>query len=114
MPFSNSWKRAWTRDAILALREGAFGVYGIFRGDECVYVGKGDLRDRLMDHLNGDNPGITKSKPSWWTAYNCETEDHATDLEKALILEHHPTCNKRVGWRHPVPVPSNRPLMRRK
>ena len=94
MPFPNQVPKPFTRENVLNLRPGQMGCYGLFRQGEWVYVGKGDIRQRLLDHLNGDNPCITLKGPTHWmdvvTAYY-------DDLERQLIAELQPTCNRRVG-----------------
>lgn len=71
------------------------GVYGLsINQDGWVYVGKGDIRQRLLDHLNGDNPCITRNGPTHWVDWVTGNMDA---IEKALILELKPSCNKKVG-----------------
>jgi hypothetical protein len=94
MPFPPNYSRRWTREVILALKKKQIGVYGIFRGEVCIYVGKGDIRDRLLDHFNGDNPLITRERPDRWTAVLTDDPDRQ---EKKLILEYDPVANRRVG-----------------
>ena len=57
-------------------------------------MGKGDIRTRLLAHLNNDNPCITKASPTRWVS---EVTANYNDREKALILEFNPACNKKVG-----------------
>ena len=94
MPFTQQTSRAFTRDNIIALNPGQNGVYGLFRTNQWVYVGKGDIRQRLLDHLNGDNPCITRDGPTHWVS---EVMPNADEREKALIRELTPSCNQRVG-----------------
>jgi len=84
----------FTKTEVARLHPDQKGVYGIFRGSLCVYVGSGDIRQRLLDHLNGDNPCIARKQPDSWTAI--VTADYL-DNEKKLTLEYNPVCNKRVG-----------------
>jgi hypothetical protein len=95
MPFPNQTARAFTRVNIEALTPGQMGCYGLFINQgEWVYVGKGDIRQRLLAHLNGDNPCVTKNRPTHWVDMVTNNMDQ---MEKALILELKPTCNKKVG-----------------
>ena len=95
MPFPKQEARAFTRANVEAITPGQFGCYGLFvNGGGWVYVGKGDIRKRLLDHLNGDNPCITRNRPTDWVDWVTNSMDAA---EKALILELQPTCNKKVG-----------------
>lgn len=86
--------RAFTRENIEALNIDQIGVYGLFRGDHWIYIGRGDIRDRLLAHLNDDNPCITREKSTHWV--DIVTSDDVAE-EKRLILEFDPVCNKKVG-----------------
>lgn len=95
MPFPNQTARAFTRANVEAITPGQMGCYGLFVNQGgWVYVGKGDIRTRLLAHLDGDNPCITKNKPTHWMDMVTNNMDQ---MEKALILELNPTCNKKVG-----------------
>ena len=95
MGFPKQEARAFTKANVEAIRPGQMGCYGLFvnRGP-WVYVGKGDIRKRLLEHLNGDNPCITRNGPTHWVDI---VTDDMDAKEKALILELTPTCNKKVG-----------------
>ena len=95
MAFTVQTPRLFTRANIEAITPGQSGVYGLFREDRWVYVGKGDIRARLLAHFNGDNPLITNAGPTHWV-----DEVVAGDpslREKQLILELQPHCNQKVG-----------------
>jgi excinuclease UvrABC nuclease subunit len=95
MPFPQQTPKAFTRANVEALNPNQHGVYGIYRANDAwVYVGKGDIRQRLLDHLNGDNPCITREKPTHWVD---EVTSNADAREKQLIVELNPICNKKVG-----------------
>jgi hypothetical protein len=96
MPFPNQTPRAFTRANIEAIPPGTMGCYGIFRNQgPWIYIGKGDIRERLLAHLNGDNSCITNAGP---THYMDEITADYDARERALILELGPTlCNQRVG-----------------
>jgi predicted GIY-YIG superfamily endonuclease len=85
---------AFTRTAILALNPGQIGVYGIFNAQGWLYVGSGDIRERLLKHVNGDNAVLTASGPTGCVG---EVTANYPAREKALILELQPKCNKKVG-----------------
>ena len=55
----------------------------------------GDIRQRLLAHLNGDNPCIAREQPT----HRVEelVQGDASAKERALILERQPVCNQRVG-----------------
>jgi len=93
MPFIEQQPRSFNRAEIEALDRNQFGVYGLFH-HHWVYIGKGDIRQRLLDHLSGDNPCITAQRP---TKFFAEVNSSADAREKALIMEFTPSCNQRVG-----------------
>jgi hypothetical protein len=94
MPFPNQTARAFTKANIEAIKPGTIGVYGLFRQGAWVYIGRGDIRARLLEHLGGGNACITREKP---TSYVDEVTTNDEAREKALILEFDPICNKKVG-----------------
>ncbi len=95
MPFPKQTPRAFTRANVEAITPRQIGCYGLFiNGSRWVYVGKGDIRKRLLEHLNGDNPCITRNGPTHWVDIVTNNMD---EIEKALILELNPACNKKVG-----------------
>ena len=73
----------------------ASGVYGIYRNDTWIYVGKGEIRERLLRHLNSDNPCILRENPTHWV--DVVIQGDPSDREKELILELDPICNEKVG-----------------
>ncbi|MCC6962538.1 MAG: GIY-YIG nuclease family protein [candidate division Zixibacteria bacterium] len=95
MPFLQQQPGLFARANIEALNSNQIGVYGLFRQGVWVYVGKGDIRQRLLDHLNGDNPCITRENPTHWVAE--VTSGDPSIRERELITELQPVCNKRVG-----------------
>jgi len=70
------------------------GVYGLLKSNQWVYIGSGDIRQRLLDHLNGDNSCIVSEKPTHWV--DVVTANYIEE-ERRLILECDPVCNKGVG-----------------
>lgn len=73
----------------------ADGVYGLYVGNgPWIYVGKGNIRSRLLAHAQGDNASITREKPTFWRA---EVTASMDKREKELILELNPKCNRKVG-----------------
>ena len=91
MPFVRQRPFTFTTDKIEAMAPRVMGVYGLFKGDTCVYVGRGDIRARLLDHVNGDNPCITGQAP---THYVEEVTASHGPRERALISELNPVCNQ--------------------
>ena len=91
MPFEHE-KKPYTRESILRLNPDQNGVYGIFRGDRAVYIGSGDIRERMLAHIDGDNSCITQNTPTQWTAFLVSGDP--TSREGALIREYNPICNQ--------------------
>ena len=96
MPFPKQDGRAYTKATIEELKANQHGVYGIYRSNAWVYVdvGRGDIRTRLLAHVNGDNPRITRENPTWYRTW-VTTDD--VRIEKELILEYDPIANRKVG-----------------
>lgn len=94
MPFPQQQPNQYTRAGIEQLNPNQQGCYGIFRQGLWIYVGRGDLRQRLLDHYNGDNWRITQEAP---THYVTVLSGDPVTLEKALILELNPIANRKVG-----------------
>lgn len=96
MGFTEQDPRPFTKERVESLNANQNGVYGLYNSNDWVYVGKSnDIRGRLLDHLNGDNPCITKESPTHWVDELVNGD--ASAREKELILELNPTCNKKVG-----------------
>ena len=96
MPFIQQTPRAFTKQNVEALNPNQNGVYGIFNQSRWVYVGKGDIRARLLAHLNGDNPLILQDGPTHWVDEVC-VDPHMSARERQLIIECGPSCNQRLG-----------------
>ena len=94
MPFPQQMPRPFTDQGVRTLQPGQNGCYGLFKKDLWIYVGKGDIRERLLAHLGGDNPCITRYAPTHFVTL--VTPD-MVKAEKALILELQPACNQKVG-----------------
>jgi hypothetical protein len=96
MPFPQQDRKLFTRAAVEPIRPGLKGCYGLFRGEECLYIGKGDIRRRLLAHLEGDNAWISRSFPSYWLAVTAAEVDA---LERELISEYRPELQLRRSRR---------------
>ncbi len=90
MPFTTEM-RPYTTEDILSLKPNQNGVYGIFSDTTAVYIGSGDIGERMLAHINGDNPCITKSTPNQWTGFLVSGDP--TGEEGELIREYQPICN---------------------
>lgn len=95
MPFVQQLPRAFTVQDVQSLSPNQNGVYGLFRQGVWIYIGKGDIRQRLLDHLGGDNPRISHEWPTNWVGEVIVGDP--TNREKQLIEELRPVCNQRVG-----------------
>lgn len=94
MPFPQQEIRSFTRNGIEWLLANQNGVYGIFKANLWIYVGRGDIRSRLLDHLGGDNPLILSYGPTHYVTLVTANDIAA---EKQLILELRPVANQKVG-----------------
>jgi hypothetical protein len=94
MPFPQQTPRLYSKAGIEAIAPDQMGCYGILSGSAMVYIGKGDIRGRMLDHLNGDNVRIARCSPTTWVSVVTSNMDR---LERDLIREYDPVCNRRVG-----------------
>lgn len=96
MPFPPQTPIPFTRAGVEALKPRQIGCYGLFLDDRCIYVGKGDLRARLLGHLNGDNPCITRHAPTHFMGLMTPEQDLSEMYveEQRLIEELAPVCNR--------------------
>jgi len=95
MPFPQQERIPFAKAGVGVLNPNQTGCYGIFDASGTpVYIGKGDIRDRLLAHVNGDNPCILRCKPSYCLTVLANPPE-AT--EKKLIAEYDPICNRRIG-----------------
>jgi len=94
MPFNYEKVFTFDKTEVTSLSPNQYGVYGIFKPETWIYVGKGDIRQRLLAHLNNDTPCILHQKA---TQFVLELTSNADDREKQLIRELDPSCNQRIG-----------------
>lgn len=95
MSFPSQNGRPFTRAGIEVLAPNQNGVYGLYRSDAWVYVGRATcIRTRLLSHFNGGNPAITKERPTHFYT-SVTTNDEA--VEKSLIIKLNPIANKKIG-----------------
>jgi hypothetical protein len=88
MPFAQPG-RPFTRSDVESLRPDLIGVYGLFRADAWVYIGCGNIKARLLAHLDGEDARIARERPTHWTL-----EITSLDAARArtLIAELAPIC----------------------
>lgn len=94
MPFPPQTARLFTKAAIEVLNPNQNGVYGIYRSDRWIYVGRGDIRARLLSHVAGNNPAITAQRPTHFVAMVTAND---VAVERQLIVELQPIANQKVG-----------------
>jgi hypothetical protein len=94
MPFDNDKPWSFDRQAIESFHAGQTGVYAIYNARTWIYIGRGDIRQRLLDHLNGDIPPINASSP---THFRAEVTGDSIKREQQLLREYSPACNPRLG-----------------
>jgi excinuclease UvrABC nuclease subunit len=95
MPFSQQQPRLFNKQNVEILLPNQNGVYGLFKQGQWIYIGKGDIKTRLLAHLNNDNPCISRSLPTHWVDEVIQGDP--SNREKQLILELQPHCNLKVG-----------------
>lgn len=98
MPLAQQELIPFTKQSILDLYDNQIGIYGIINPDlpynKWIYIGKGDIRARMLAHYNGDIPKIFDYFPSYWVNM---LQKYPDDWEKLMILKYKPICNRRVG-----------------
>ena len=94
MPFPHQQPKPFDRASVEAFRPGVVGCYGLFCRDRWVYIGTGDIRQRLLGHLDGDRPWSLPDQPTHWVAV--ETADYDA-VAKDLVVTCGPTCNAENG-----------------
>lgn len=97
MPFPQQQSRPFTRAGIEALPQGQNGVYGIFNAQNWIYIGKGDIRDRLLRHLTGNEVAEICIRNGGATAFYIEVTQNMDAREVQLLNEIGTTCNQRRG-----------------
>ncbi len=90
MPFAPQDPKEYKRSGVMPLQDGDMGVYGLYNANGWVYVGGGNIRGRLIGHLNRDNNCIGFNSP---TEFVFELTDDHENRVKELIQELSPSCN---------------------
>ena len=91
MAFAQQTTKKFTKKVVLEFKQVILGVYGLFREGKCVFVGKGNIRERLLGHLLNDNVCLNVAWPSHWVY---EATEKADARWKELLLDLEPDCNK--------------------
>jgi hypothetical protein len=94
MPFAETRysRYLFQRDCILQNAPESSGVYGLFNAF-WICIGEDDnLRARLLDHLDGDDPCIVRFQPSGF-AFELASPIDRRRRHEQLIKELQPLCN---------------------
>lgn len=94
MSLGNQHPRPYTEEMVRELEPDQVGIYGLLSDIKWVYVGQGDIRDRLLRHLSGDNPCISRWKPTHFI-YEMVDDPEAAEEQEIEALD--PDCNKTKG-----------------
>jgi hypothetical protein len=92
--------KPFTQAQVEAINPSHSGVYGLLRADAWIYIGRGNIRERLLGHLHGDHEGITQERPTHWAA---EVTPNQVNRERELVIELYPICNQEVEIPFRVP-----------
>ncbi len=92
---SNYQSFSFTRAAVAEHAPQVSGVYAIFNQKTWIYIGEsGDLRRRLLEHLNGDNPKIAAHAPTGFQTELSAAQDRVAHQDQ-LIAQLKPVVNER-------------------
>ena len=95
MPFMQQIPREYSKAVAEEMDKGQIGVYVLFKQAIWIYISKGDIRECLLGHLNGDNPCITRFSP---TSFMAEVSGgDPTERHRQLVAELEPACNQKSG-----------------
>jgi uncharacterized membrane protein len=94
--FQNQTRFTFSQFDIEMMPSGRRGVYVIYAGSTCLYVGASgvSMQDRMRAHLNGDIPGLLAWSP---THFTIEETWNPWEREVALTLALRPLLNRKVG-----------------
>jgi hypothetical protein len=89
--------RQFTQKAIFSIRHGLAGVYGIFSGETCIYLGMAyDVRERMLEHVTHqsyESECIFEHSPTAWAYEGLPPQDlYAREAELAAELK--PVCGR--------------------
>jgi hypothetical protein len=78
------------RDEVEAIDGGQWGIYGLLRGETWIFIGSGEIRGRLLAHLEGEPASVTRERPDRWVAV---ATPRAEEWTPKLIETYRPLCN---------------------
>lgn len=97
MPWNNQNTFLYSMNSVLSSATQNSGVYGIFKPDQWIYIGEsGNIKQRLIQHLNRDNECIVRHGPTAFIFELCPSSERV-QRQDALILEFLPPCNTTLG-----------------
>jgi len=94
MPFAETRysRYLFQRESILKNAPESSGVYGLFNAF-WIYIGETDnLREKILEHLDGDEPCIVRFQPSGF-AFELAPPKERRRRHEQLIKELQPLCN---------------------
>lgn len=97
LPFTENryTKYQFQRESILLNVPESSGVYGLFSA-LWIYIGEAEnLRERLLEHLDGDNPCILHYQPSGF-AFELASPTDRRCWHQELVMELQPLCSGRA------------------
>jgi len=103
-------------NAILGSEEGGQGIYVLFDGSTPVYVGRGNIRQRIRQASTSKRRGQSWDHFSWYVVPNAQNEK---ELEALLLRMLRPHLRKSPGehkhttgwprWKNTTPVKCSHP-----
>ncbi len=96
MPWQSSTWFPYEVSSVVTAAPRKSGVYAIRNKDAWVYIGEArDIQVRLLEHLNGDVPGIVREQPTHFSFELVPARDRV-ERQDTLIQELRPVCNLRL------------------
>ena len=89
MAFPQQTPRVFNLANVEALHPNQIGVFGLFRTGVWIYIGSGDIRQGLLEILNGSKPCVLAEHPTHWVD---ETTIDPIGRQRQLLNEFPPRC----------------------
>ena len=97
MPWSNPTGYVFTESSVRTSAPDRSGVYALYNSQTWIYIGEsGNVRERLLQHLGGDNECISRWNPPTFS-YELVSADQRVARQNHLIRELNPACNQRLS-----------------
>ena len=92
MPFENQ-PYPWSRDSVVENVPRRSGVYRLYSA-LWIYIGEADdLRERFMEHFNGDSPCTSRYVPTYFVFELIDNRSARESRYRELVRQHGPICN---------------------